>query len=157
MPTELNKCMGTSAPRKTIVHNGVEYTFAPAYSHLSLSKIEEALFARKVGALRELKDLYTPEQMLAEGRALLEQRDRGEFGFASEASAEFFKRPEGALLLLSVLCGYGEDVLLELLATRTEEMQEIIGEVVAASFAPPKPQQEGRPSPKAPRRQSRGS
>lgn len=149
--SERSAALGVHGPAKTIEHKGKTYSIAPVLTEGTLLAVEAKMYARDKAALLDLRDAYPTDEYLKRLDELRAKHESGYYSFESQHTLDFLQTKAGAVVLLSCMMSADAGEILDLMAAKAGELEQILNEVMADSFpdAPP-------PKAEAPRRRGRG-
>lgn len=146
--SERTAALGTSAPARTIEHNGRVYTIAPVVTEGTMARVEAALYERAKKGLTDLRADMPEAAYLERLDELRNRYEEGYYAFESEHTMEFLQTQKGTLVLLGAMMTADAGEVLDLLTHKPAEVEDALNDAMASSFpaekAPP-------PKAKAPR------
>jgi len=141
----LPEMLGAEATPHTIEFKGKRYSFKPITVGL-LEEMETTHFEQSKKRLKDMRDVLDKDTFVKKGLELYDDYDAGEFGFFSARGQKWARSPAGAMLIMKLALGVGDEELLPLVLSRGQELMQLMQLVLkeaGLSGGPAKPPGEG--------------
>jgi len=147
----LPEMLGAEATPHAIEFKGKRYSFKPITIGL-LEEMETAHFEQSKKRLKDMRDVLDEDTYAKKGLQLYDDYDAGEFGFFSARGQKWAKSPAGAILMMKLALGVGEEELLPLVLNKGPELTQLMNLVLkeaglSGGPAPPPVGAEGSTTP----------
>jgi hypothetical protein len=131
--SDLSRSLGNSGGTHDIVHNDKVFKFR-LVDQEAKSVLEKRMYKKARDAVVMDREVTSPAEFMERLDKLGERYQEGEFAFEGERGQKLLQTPAGILMFLSVLCGESENELINLLSSKSAEVQAVLKVILHESY-----------------------